>query len=80
MGIVRVALDNVTLSDGTHIPAGTVVAAGSATMHRDEDIYLNAEHFDPLRFYDLSEEVGTNNGFASPRADYIAFGRGRHAW
>ena len=81
MAVVRVALEDMTLSDGTRIPSGTIVAAGATTLHRDEDLYENPETFDPLRFYKAwEEEGGMKHGFASTRADYIAFGRGRHAW
>ncbi|EMD41691.1 hypothetical protein CERSUDRAFT_79328, partial [Gelatoporia subvermispora B] len=80
MAVVRVVLDNMTLSDGTRIPSGTIVAAGATTLHRDEDLYENPETFDPLRFYKAWEEDGgIKHGFASTRSDYIAFGRGRHA-
>ncbi|OCH91784.1 cytochrome P450 monooxygenase [Obba rivulosa] len=79
MGLVRVALDDLTLSDGTRVPRDTIIAAGSTSMHKDGDLYPDPDTFNPLRFLNTAEGGGIKLGFASPRADYIAFGRGRHA-
>lgn len=76
----RLVKETLTLSDGTRVPAGTICAAGATPLHRDEELYANPDDFEPLRFYKPSEDEGIKDAFASPRADYISFGRGRHAW
>ena len=76
------ALKDVRFSDGTLIPANTMVVAAAAAMHMDEDYYVNAEVFDPWRFSNLREEKGesTKHHFVSTSVDYVPFGHGRHAW
>ncbi|EMD32089.1 hypothetical protein CERSUDRAFT_58933 [Gelatoporia subvermispora B] len=79
MGIVRMTLDEVTLSDGTRIPKGTIVGAGASSMHWDQELYAEPDKFDPFRFHRISQDGDAKVGFASPLSEYIAFGRGRHA-
>ncbi|OCH95706.1 cytochrome P450 [Obba rivulosa] len=80
MALTRMAMVDLTLSDGTRIPRGTILAAGATTMHHDGTIYTDPETFDPFRFYRLREEGGgMKHQFVSTRADYIPFGHGKHA-
>ena len=70
------------LSDGTLIPAGTLVAANSYRMHYDDAYYPNADEFDPFRFARMREidGEGTKHQFVNSSLEYIAFGHGKHAW
>ncbi|KAH9915638.1 cytochrome P450 [Amylocystis lapponica] len=70
-----------TFSDGTHIPAGTYVSTPVLGIHRDDEIYPNADQFDPWRFSNMRAEdgEGTKHQFVSTTVDYIPFGHGRHA-
>ncbi|EMD42274.1 hypothetical protein CERSUDRAFT_79865 [Gelatoporia subvermispora B] len=80
LALTRMAMVDLTLSDGTRIPRGTILAAGAFTMHHDGTIYTDPEIFDPFRFYRMREEGGgMKHQFVSTRADYIPFGHGKHA-
>lgn len=72
-------------SDGTYVPAGTLVVAPVASTHRDAENYENSDIFDPLRFVNLREEDASGNGgvkyqYVATSTEYLGFGHGRHAW
>ena len=75
-------MKDVTLNDGTTIPAGTLVMANSCSTHLDDDNYVNAAEFDPFRFARMREAEGENtkHQFVNTSTDYINFGHGKHAW
>ena len=75
-------MKDVTLSNGTFVPAGTLCVAAAAALHTDDDNYVDADVFNPFRFSDMREEEGegTTHQFVSTFADYISFGHGKHAW
>ncbi|TBU58191.1 cytochrome P450 [Dichomitus squalens] len=77
----RKALKDVLLSDGTLIPAGTLVVANSYPMHHDDEYYPNAGEFDPFRFARMREleGEGTKHQFVNTSTSYVPFGVGRHA-
>ncbi|KAJ3488342.1 hypothetical protein NLI96_g2932 [Meripilus lineatus] len=79
--LTRKALTEVTLSDGTFIPAGTICVAASGATHTDDENYPNALDFSPFRFSEMREKEGENIGhqFVTTASDYISFGHGRHA-
>ncbi len=79
---MRKALVDLTLSDGTLIPAGTICAAAAVPTHTDSENYTNPDIFDPFRFSEMREEEGesTKHQFVSTSADYISCGHGKHAW
>jgi len=81
LGLVRVAVKDFTFSDGTFIPKGTYVAAPSRPLHLDDELYENANTFDPFRFSDMRDEEGggTKHHFVSTSPEYLPFGHGRHA-
>ncbi|KAI9441480.1 cytochrome P450 [Lactarius indigo] len=82
LSLVRVALRPFTFSNGVTIPAGTLIAAPSAAVHMDGDIYPNPDEFDGFRFAKLREHnrVGVAGHKAtSASAEYLTFGYGRHA-
>ncbi|EGN95203.1 hypothetical protein SERLA73DRAFT_77211 [Serpula lacrymans var. lacrymans S7.3] len=77
----RKALKDFTFSDGTFIPAGTLLAVPSIATHHDGETYENPGVFDPFRFAHLQTEKGQEikRRMVSVSADCIAFGYGRHA-
>ncbi|EMD34619.1 hypothetical protein CERSUDRAFT_86021 [Gelatoporia subvermispora B] len=78
--LTRIALKDLHLSDGTHIPAGTIVVAAALPMHSDDEYYPNAAQFDPFRFSKMREDgEGTKHQFVSTSVEYISFGHGKHA-
>ncbi|ESK94791.1 cytochrome p450 [Moniliophthora roreri MCA 2997] len=77
----RKALSDFALSDGTVIPAGTIVATAALPVHHDERNYSDPERFDPLRFYGIREKEGKSvkHQMMTPEQGYLAFGMGKHA-
>ena len=75
-------LKDVTLSDGTFIPKGTLLAAATHATHHDEAVYPDAEVFDPFRFAHMREQAGESmkHQFVNTSLEYIPFGHGKHAW
>lgn len=82
VSVMRKTLKNITFSNGTFIPTGTLVAAAASATHFDEDNYLHPEVFDPFRFSNMRDEGGaaTKYQYVSTSTDYIPFGLGKHAW
>ena len=84
MNIFRKALKDVTLSDGTRIPKGTLVAAAAVTAHSDDASYPDPAVFDPFRFARLREGGGADavlkHQLVNTSVDFITFGHGKHAW
>lgn len=80
--VTRKAMQDVTFSNGTTIPAGTMVVAAATATHMDEGNYANATTFDPWRFSDMREEDGESlkHQFVSTSVEYVSFGHGKHAW
>ncbi|KAH6674967.1 cytochrome P450 [Halenospora varia] len=72
---------SVTLSDGTHLPAGTYVAAASSQIAMDPEFWEDPEKFDGFRFQRMREQPGSENKyqFVSTGADMLLFGYGTHA-
>ncbi|KXT16518.1 hypothetical protein AC579_1349 [Pseudocercospora musae] len=76
----RKALKPYVFSDGTRIPAGTMLAVPVYTIARDQAHFSDPEKFDPYRFTKARE--GGNNDhlqFASVTHGTMAFGCGKHA-
>lgn len=80
----RKAMKDVTLSDGTRIPRGTLVAAASATAHRGDDTrYTAPDAFDPFRFARMREggaDAAVKHQLVNTSVDFLTFGHGKHAW
>nr|VWO96344.1 Putative calcium-binding protein [Ganoderma boninense] len=82
LNLFRKAVKDVTLSDGTRIPKGTLVAAAAVTAHRDDTRYTAPDVFDPFRFARLREggsTEATKHQLVNTSVDFITFGHGRHA-
>jgi len=77
----RRVMHNFSFSDGTTIPAGTIICLGSFSTHHDEEIYPSSENFEPSRFLDkrAREGEGHRHGMAVPATDWLLFGSGKHA-
>ncbi|KAI0201193.1 cytochrome P450 [Astrocystis sublimbata] len=76
----RLALADVTLSDGTVIPKGTKCAVRS-TRRLDADVYENPEEFDGARFMRLRETPDKSNQahLVATSTESLGFGHGLHA-
>ncbi|KAF7378404.1 Cytochrome P450 monooxygenase 51 [Mycena sanguinolenta] len=81
IGSVRMATKDFSFSDGTMVPAGTLLAVPVFAEHHDEVNYSNAEVFDPFRFSRMREQDGEENKhqMVTPTLEYLSFGLGRHA-
>ncbi|THH09628.1 hypothetical protein EW145_g1863 [Phellinidium pouzarii] len=82
LSMTRKALVDYTLSDGTFLPSGSMVAANAVGMHYDDSKYDNAREFDGFRFAKMCEEgegEGTKHQMVSTSTEYLSFGHGRHA-
>nr|VWO96347.1 Uncharacterized protein [Ganoderma boninense] len=82
LNLFRKAVKDVTLSDGTRIPKGTLVAAAAVTAHSDDTRYTAPDVFDPFRFARLREggsTEATKHQLVNTSVDFITFGHGRHA-
>lgn len=88
-GIMKmvVAPGGVTLPDGLHVPRGTKVGIQAHSVHRDDDVYADAENYDPFRF--CAEESGPDSAPAAARQPqalvstsptFLAFSHGPNAW
>ncbi|KAJ7845586.1 cytochrome P450 [Mycena leptocephala] len=81
VAILREVVKDFALSDGTTVPAGTLVGVPILAEHHDKANHVNADTFDPFRFSRMREEMG--EGFkcnmVTPSSDFLAFGIGRHA-
>ena len=81
LSLTRLALEDITLSDGFFIPKGTYTAFSSLGISRDPALYPNPETFDGFRFSKLREQPGNENRyqFVTTGDDAISFGHGKHA-
>jgi len=81
----RYAVVDFTLSDGTSLPAGTVLGISSDSVHRDPRIYEDPQTFDGFRFIKMKERAALEGhpdkkfDMVTTNADFVAFGQGRHA-
>lgn len=74
-------MKDITLSNGTFLPAGTMLTAPSWHTHTDPENYVDPMVFNPWRFSDMRDKGDTTrHQFVSTSADYISFGHGKHAW
>lgn len=81
--LVRLAQRPFTFSNGTTVPAGTLVGAPISAVHTDGEIYGNPDEFDGFRFAKLRERedgMGSKHQTGTTSATHLSFGYGRHAW
>ncbi len=75
-------MKDVTLSDGTVIPEGTLLCAPIDALHHDESVYANADATDSFRFANLreGEDTALRHQAVNTSYNYLPFGHGKHAW
>ncbi|KAI8659979.1 hypothetical protein NCS56_01216200 [Fusarium sp. Ph1] len=80
VSMMRLALDDVKLSDGTIIPKNTGVAVSSHRMW-DPSLHPNPDQWDGTRFYKMRDDPAKQNSsqLVSTSPDYLAFGHGQNA-
>ncbi|KAM5539978.1 hypothetical protein V8D89_006481 [Ganoderma adspersum] len=77
---VRKAMKDITLSDGTYLPEGSLFAFAGQATHSDSRNYDRSEKFEPFRFSDLREAgESARHQFVNTSSEYMPFGRGKHA-
>ncbi|KAJ7918487.1 cytochrome P450 [Mycena leptocephala] len=81
VGTLREVVKDFTFSDGTTVPAGTLVGVPILAEHHDKANYVNGDMFDPFRFSRMREEMGEGFKYSmvTPSSDFLTFGIGRHA-
>ena len=81
----RYVLEDYTFSDGTTVPAGTIIGISTSSIHRDPAIYEDPLKFDGFRFIKMRDRavLGGHTGKCydvdTVNSEFIAFGQGRHA-
>ncbi|RPA95180.1 cytochrome P450 [Choiromyces venosus 120613-1] len=79
----RKVMKSLTLSDGTYLPKGTLIAAPHSIFSTDPDYIEDPEAFDGFRWYKkalaLKDGMVDNNYSASAAPENLAFGQGKHA-
>ncbi|KAE9390439.1 cytochrome P450 [Gymnopus androsaceus JB14] len=76
----RLALKDFTFSNGTVIPAGTIINVASHGMHHDDAVYEDPDALKAFRFSDMRVKDGESIKHQMITADpsYLVFGAGRH--
>ena len=81
----RYAIVDYTFSDGTFIPAGTVLSVSSSSVHLDPQTYEDPLKFDGFRFIKMKDRAAVEGhpdrkfDMVTINSDSVAFGQGRHA-
>ena len=80
--MMKKAVKDVLLSDGTFIPKGTILVTACSPVHRDPRYYPNPDVFNPFRFSHERELDGDNvkHQFTTSSATYLSWGYGAHSW
>ncbi|KAF5369084.1 hypothetical protein D9758_002904 [Tetrapyrgos nigripes] len=82
IGMHRLTLKEFTFSDGTTVPAGTIIAVASNAVHHDQSKYSKPYEFDGFRYSLMREEdgEGIKHQMATPdHENWLLFGAGHHA-
>ncbi|PIL30289.1 cytochrome P450 [Ganoderma sinense ZZ0214-1] len=79
----RMAMKDLTFSDGTRIPEGTLLNAQAYAMHHDDALLDSACTFDPFRFARMRSAEDQLQGVkylcTSTSPEYVPFGHGPYA-
>ncbi|KAG7090375.1 hypothetical protein E1B28_009494 [Marasmius oreades] len=77
----RKALKEFTFSNGTSVPAGTILAVAVNAVHHDDAIYPNANNFNGYRFSSIREQQGESikHQMSTPDLSWLLFGHGHHS-
>ncbi|KAK7462853.1 hypothetical protein VKT23_007429 [Stygiomarasmius scandens] len=82
LGVNRLTLKDFTFSDGTQVPAGTIITATPHAVHHDKNVYSNPDQFDGFRFAAKRDEEGESikHQMTTPdEKNWLLFGTGHHA-
>ncbi|KAJ7185756.1 cytochrome P450 [Mycena filopes] len=81
VSMLRQMVQDFTFSDGTTVPAGTLVGIAVLEEHHNEANCANASTFDPFRYARMREQAGEGikHQMVTPSFDFLTFGLGRHA-
>ncbi|EFR05353.1 hypothetical protein MGYG_08364 [Nannizzia gypsea CBS 118893] len=81
VGMERKVLATTKLSDGTVLPAGSIIGFNSFHINYDTQLWENPEKFDGFRFERLRAAEGNDHKFqaSSIGLESISFGLGTHA-
>ncbi|KAF7125610.1 hypothetical protein CNMCM5793_001849 [Aspergillus hiratsukae] len=77
----RLVLEDITLSDGTRLPKGSVIGVSADRMW-DPNVHENPTQFDGFRFQRMRDHPGgtaTQAHLVSTSVNHLAFGHGKHA-
>jgi cytochrome P450 len=75
----------VTTPSGVHIPQGNNIVVPGYALHKDEELYPDAENFLPFRFAEKRADTSTDfmsrarQQWATTTNEYLAFGHGKYA-
>ena len=67
---MRLAMKSYTFSDGTTVPAGTLVCVPQIATHSDSDNYARADEFLPFRFLEDRDSITSERYFTATSLDY----------
>lgn len=78
----RMALKAFTFSDGSHVPAGNLVAVPQHAVMRDDGIYSDPDRFDGHRFYTSNADLETSASikYTDVKWEFPYWGSPNHAW
>lgn len=81
MTFARLVMRDITLHDGTVLPAGTHLAVASGQRGTDSAVYDDPGTFRPWRFAKMREEKGHESRyqFVTSSPDSLGWGFGNHA-
>ncbi len=65
---------------GGHLPPGTKVGIQAYSVHRDGDVYPDAERYDPFRFVTDESAGKAPQALVSTSPTFMAFSHGSNAW
>jgi len=83
--MAKYTLLDFTFSDGTFIPAGTVISVPFDDVQLDPQTYEDPLRFDGFRFVKMKERAvlegypDKNFDVVSINSEFVAFGQGKHA-
>jgi cytochrome P450 len=74
-----VAPEGAILPNGVYLPYGTKIGIPQYAVHRDSDLYPNANEYNPYRFYkeNATPEERRQNLMTNTSDTYLVFGHGR---
>ncbi|KAJ3994525.1 cytochrome P450 [Lentinula boryana] len=78
--MTRLALRDFTFSNGTVVPAGTIVSVASYGMHHDNVLYEEPDTLNAFRFSELRGKEGESlkHQMVGIDSSFVLFGGGRH--